>query len=43
MGDFRDLHVIRATAYGRMDLLGKAASEYRSALRFTPNDPALHG
>ena len=42
MGDFRDLHVIRATAYGRMDMLGKAASEYRAALRFTPNDPALH-
>jgi tetratricopeptide (TPR) repeat protein len=42
LGDFRDLHVIRATAYGRMDMLGKAASEYRAALRFTPNDPALH-
>jgi tetratricopeptide (TPR) repeat protein len=42
MGDFRDLHIIRATAYGRMDQLGKAASEYRATLRFTPNDPALH-
>lgn len=42
MGDFRDVHVIRATAYGRQDLLGKAASEYRAALKFTPDDPALH-
>ncbi|KAA6461092.1 tetratricopeptide repeat protein [Acidobacteria bacterium AB60] len=42
MGDFRDVHVIRATAYGRQDMLGKAANEYRAALRFTPNDPALH-
>lgn len=42
MGDFRDLHLIRATAYGRQDMLGKAAEEYRAALKFTPNDPALH-
>ena len=42
MGDFRDIHVIRATAYGRQDLLGKAAGEYRAALRFAPDDPALH-
>ena len=25
MGDMRDVHVIRATAYGRQDMLGKAA------------------
>lgn len=42
MGDIRDVHVIRATAYGREDLYGKAATEYRAALRFTPNDGALH-
>jgi tetratricopeptide (TPR) repeat protein len=42
MGDSRDVHVIRATAYGREDLLAKAAVEYRSALKFTPNDAALH-
>jgi tetratricopeptide (TPR) repeat protein len=42
MGDFRDVHVIRATAFGRQDMLGRAAAEYRAALRFTPDDPALH-
>jgi tetratricopeptide (TPR) repeat protein len=42
MGDLRDIHVIRATAYGREDMLNKAAEEYRAALRFTPNDGALH-
>lgn len=42
LGDSRDIHVIRATAYGREDLLARAASEYRAALRFTPNDGALH-
>ena len=42
MGDMRDVHVIRATAYGRQDMLGKAAHEYRAALKFTPNDAGLH-
>jgi predicted Zn-dependent protease len=42
MGDSRDIHVIRATAYGREDSLLKAANEYRAALNFTPNDSALH-
>ncbi|MGA2887812.1 MAG: tetratricopeptide repeat protein [Terracidiphilus sp.] len=42
LGDSRDIHVIRATAYGRQDMLVKAASEYRAALKFTPNDGALH-
>lgn len=42
MGDSRDVHVIRATAYGRQSLLTKAAREYRAALKFTPDDPALH-
>jgi predicted Zn-dependent protease len=42
LGDSRDVHVIRATAYGSQDMLGKAADEYRAALKFTPNDGALH-
>lgn len=42
LGDSRDIHVIRATAYGRMDMLAKAANEYRAALKFTPDDGALH-
>jgi tetratricopeptide (TPR) repeat protein len=42
LGDSRDIHVIRATAFGREDLLARAATEYRAALRFTPNDGALH-
>ncbi len=42
MGDFKVLHMIRATAYGRQGLLIKAAAEYRAALRFTPNDGTLH-
>jgi len=42
LGDSRDVHVIRATAYGRQDMLMKSAVEYRAALRFTPDDGALH-
>lgn len=42
MGDNREVHVIRATAYGRQGMLGKAATEYRAALKFTPDDGALH-
>jgi tetratricopeptide (TPR) repeat protein len=42
MGDSKNVHVIRATAYGRQDLLAKAANEYRAALKFTPDDPDLH-
>jgi predicted Zn-dependent protease len=42
MGDSRDIHVIRATAYGREDMLSKSALEYRAALKFTPDDGALH-
>jgi len=42
LGDSRDIHVIRATAYGREDMLLKAADEYRAALKFTPDDGALH-
>ena len=42
MGDIRDVHVIRATAYASEGLPGKAAGEYRAALRFTPQDGPLH-
>jgi tetratricopeptide (TPR) repeat protein len=42
LGDSKDIHVIRATAYGREDMLIKAASEYRAALKFAPDDGALH-
>ena len=42
LGDSRDIHVIRATAFGRQNLLVEAAGEYRAALKFTPNDSALH-
>jgi tetratricopeptide (TPR) repeat protein len=42
MGDSRHVHLIRATAYGREGMLTKAANEYRAALKFTPNDGALH-
>ena len=42
LGDSKNVHVIRATAYGRQNMLAKAASEYRAALKFDPNDPALH-
>jgi tetratricopeptide (TPR) repeat protein len=42
MGDSRDIHMIRATAYGRENMLTKAAGEYRVALKFTPNDGALY-
>ena len=42
LGDSKDIHVIRATAYGREDMLSKAADEYRAALNFTPNDGTLY-
>ena len=42
LGDSREVHVIRATAYGRQGLLVKAGTEYRAALKFTPDDPSLH-
>jgi tetratricopeptide (TPR) repeat protein len=41
-GDSRDVHVIRANAYGNEGLAMRAATEYRAALRFSPNDGALH-
>ncbi len=42
MGDSKDVHVIRATAYGREGALAKAAVEYKAALKFAPEDGALH-
>ncbi len=42
LGDSKVLHMIRATAYGREGLLSKAVIEYRAALKFTPDDGALH-
>ncbi len=42
MGDIRDVHVIRATAYGREGMQRSAATEYRAALKFTPHDGALY-
>jgi len=42
MGNSRDVHMIRATAYGQEEMLSKAVGEYRDALVFTPNDGALH-
>lgn len=42
MGDSRDVHVIRATAYSRQDMMAKAVGEYRLALSFTPEDGDLH-
>jgi predicted Zn-dependent protease len=42
MGDSKNVHVIRATAFGREGMLTKAATEYKAALKFTPDDPALH-
>jgi predicted Zn-dependent protease len=42
LGDSKDIHVIRATAYGREDMLAKAATEYKAALKFDPESGALH-
>lgn len=42
MGNSKNVHVILATAYARQEMLAKAAVEYKAALKFTPDDPALH-
>jgi tetratricopeptide (TPR) repeat protein len=42
LGDSRDIHVIRATAFGRQGMLTEATAEYKAALKFTPDDGALH-
>lgn len=41
-GESRDIHLIRATAYGRENMVQRAIREYRAALNFTPGDAALH-
>jgi len=43
MGDSVSIHLIRATAYGQDGLLVRAVGEYHAALKFSPNDPNLHG
>ncbi len=42
MGDAMPVHLIRATAYGQNGMLTKSAAEYRAALKYSPNDGALH-
>jgi tetratricopeptide (TPR) repeat protein len=42
MGDSQPIHLIRATAYGLQGMLAKSADEYRTALKFTPDDGGLH-
>ncbi|HWY57372.1 MAG TPA: tetratricopeptide repeat protein [Terriglobales bacterium] len=42
MGDSLPVHLIRATAYGQNGMLMKSASEYRVALKMSPNDAGLH-
>lgn len=42
LGDSKDIHVIRATAYGREGRLTKAVTEYRAALKYSPQDGALY-
>src|SRR6202451_4712119 len=36
------IHLIRATAYGQNGMLMKSAAEYRTALKYSPNDEGLH-
>lgn len=42
LGDSMPIHLIRATAYGEEGLLTHAATEYRAALKFSPNETGLH-
>ena len=42
LGDSMPIHLIRATAYGQNGMMAKAAGEYRAALKYSPNDGALH-
>jgi len=42
LGDGLPVHLIRATAYGLQGALAKAATEYRAAIKITPNDSSLH-
>ena len=42
MGESLPVHLIRATAYGQNGMWAKAEGEYRIALKYSPNDGALH-
>ena len=42
LGDSKGLNVIRANAYLDEDLFTPAEREFREALKYTPDDPALH-
>ena len=42
LGDSVQVHIIRATAYGREGLGTRAAAEYRVALKMAPTDGALY-
>ena len=42
LGDSKNIHEIRATAYGREGVLVKAAGEYRAALAMAPDDGSLY-
>jgi tetratricopeptide (TPR) repeat protein len=42
LGDSMAIHLIRATAYGQNGMLTKSTGEYRAALKYSPNDAALH-
>ena len=41
-GDFKLIHTVRATAYGRLGMLSKATQEYRAAIKFDPIDGSLY-
>ena len=42
MGESKNVHVIRATAYGQQENLLRATTEYKAALKYSPDDAALH-
>ncbi len=42
MGESMPIHLIRATAYGEVGMLTKAAAEYRAAITYAPADGGLH-
>jgi tetratricopeptide (TPR) repeat protein len=42
LGDSLQFHVIRATAFGRAGQFTRAATEYKAAIKFTPDDGSLY-
>lgn len=42
MGNSKFIHLIRATAYGRMGMLSRAGGEYRAAMKFSPDEGSLY-